>query len=152
MDWPAPTLDDAAEYMGATPLPLGRSVMPMHLFPVEHRRRIHAEVLALQPPGKWLALGGEARRPLAQITSRAWYEWHWYRGIDPDARREPLSPWLRAAVIARDGYVCGICGGDVESTDVHIDHIFPRSRGGRDQLDNLQVAHSLCNLRKGARI
>jgi 5-methylcytosine-specific restriction endonuclease McrA len=35
--------------------------------------------------------------------------------------------------------------------DVHIDHIVPYSLGGPDELYNLQVAHSSCNIRKGAR-
>jgi 5-methylcytosine-specific restriction endonuclease McrA len=55
---------------------------------------------------------------------------------------------LRAAVIARDGYTCGICGGAVESGDVHIDHVVPKRHGGPTELGNLQVAHSQCNLRK----
>ena len=30
-----------------------------------------------------------------------------------------------------------------------IDHIQPRSKGGSDTPDNLQLAHALCNKRKG---
>jgi 5-methylcytosine-specific restriction endonuclease McrA len=65
--------------------------------------------------------------------------------------RAPLPPYLRAAVIARDGYVCQLCGGRVAPIDVHIDHIYPWSRGGPTVLSNLQVTHSRCNIRKGAR-
>lgn len=73
---------------------------------------------------------------------------------DPEAprKRPPLSLTLRQAVIARDGYWCGICGSEVIPTDVHIDHILPVIRGGLDLLVNLQVAHSTCNMRKGARV
>lgn len=35
--------------------------------------------------------------------------------------------------------------------EVHIDHVVPWSRGGSSDMDNLQVSHSLCNMRKGAR-
>ena len=45
-----------------------------------------------------------------------------------------------------------LCGGQVEPSDVHIDHIKPYSKGGQHVLGNLQVAHSLCNIRKGARV
>jgi len=64
----------------------------------------------------------------------------------------PLGVGVRRLVIDRDGYVCGLCGKTVEPNDVHIDHIRPRARGGTDDVWNLQVAHSLCNMRKGARI
>lgn len=65
--------------------------------------------------------------------------------------RRPLPRTLREQVIARDGYVCGLCGGAVDPTDVHIDHRLPVAWGGSDELNNLQVTHSRCNLRKGAR-
>jgi 5-methylcytosine-specific restriction endonuclease McrA len=55
-------------------------------------------------------------------------------------------------VIDRDGYLCGICGGDVEPTDVHLDHIYPYSLGGPTTFNNLRVTHSRCNVKKGARI
>jgi len=59
---------------------------------------------------------------------------------------------LKDAVIARDGYTCGICGGGVEAKDLSIDHIIPVSRGGSAELENLQVAHLICNIRKGAKV
>ena len=90
-------------------------------------------------------------RPLAMMESRAWYEWHWARGKDPGSSRR-LDPILRASVIERDGLVCGICFGEVEANDVHIDHIYPVALGGKDVMDNLRVTHSLCNMRKGAKI
>lgn len=63
-----------------------------------------------------------------------------------------LPTWLRELVLDRDGLVCGICLGAVEAHDVHIDHIWPRARGGGDELSNLRVTHSRCNMQKGARI
>jgi 5-methylcytosine-specific restriction endonuclease McrA len=35
---------------------------------------------------------------------------------------------------------------------MHIDHIYPVSRGGGDELSNLQVTHSRCNMAKGSRV
>lgn len=82
-----------------------------------------------------------------------WVEWHRVRGIDPYAYkpRHRLPRRIREAVIARDGLTCGLCGSDVEADDVHVDHIHPRLHGGTDDLDNLQVAHSFCNISKGAK-
>ena len=101
------------------------------------------------PPAKWM------RVQFAEIQSRLWLEWHRARGRCPNCRppRAPLPDWLRAAVLERDGMVCGICSEPIEDrADLHIDHIHPVARGGRSELDNLQPAHALCNIRKGARV
>ena len=124
---------------------------PLEDLPADMRAEIAAEVAAHTPPLRWFPVGApDSRQPLAWLESRGWYEWHWSRGIDPLSRRDPLPLHLRLAVIARDGYVCQLCLGEVEPADVHIDHIKPYSKGGRHVLGNLQVTHSLCNLRKGA--
>lgn len=97
-------------------------------------------------PARWITFTDEDGRPLAQIQSRAWKEWR---------RRYPgrtLTPEQRDAVIERDGLVCGLCGDPVALEDVHIDHVQPRSLGGSNELENLQVAHSGCNMSKGNRI
>ena len=45
--------------------------------------------------------------------------------------------------------LCGICREPLAG-DIHLDHVIPRALGGPDTLDNLQAAHAVCNLRKGA--
>lgn len=50
----------------------------------------------------------------------------------------------RRAVFARDEYRCQYCGDRADS----IDHVLPRSRGGRDVWDNLAAACRPCNTRK----
>lgn len=131
---------------------LGRAIyeraMPLAEFDEEHRAEIERLAEAPKPPGYWL------KADLFEMPSRAWYEWHWRRGMFPSDERtyRGVKQSLRLAVIERDGFVCGLCGGEVEPDDVHIDHIMPKSLGGPDLLDNLQVSHSLCNMRKGNRI
>jgi 5-methylcytosine-specific restriction endonuclease McrA len=65
--------------------------------------------------------------------------------------RRAIPGWLRMDVLNRDGLCCQLCGGPVERDDVHLDHILPVSKGGATTLRNLQVAHAVCNIRKGAR-
>lgn len=62
---------------------------------------------------------------------------------------EPIS---RAEIIERDQSTCHLCGGLVSADDIHIDHIVPLSRGGNHSADNVAVAHSMCNMRKGSRL
>ncbi len=128
---------------------LRAQVLPLDEFPASHREHILTLVAQPDPPDRWLPVGSP--RPMAWLPSRAWIEWHWARGIDPTGSRPPIPKSIRAAVIERDGYVCGLCGGDVEQTDVHLDHIKPWSKGGPSTLGNLQVSHSRCNIAKGAR-
>jgi 5-methylcytosine-specific restriction endonuclease McrA len=55
--------------------------------------------------------------------------------------------WSRPGVVARDGHRCGYCGG----TATTVDHILPRSRGGRNSWLNTVAACGGCNQRKGDR-
>jgi len=49
--------------------------------------------------------------------------------------------------------VCLSCGVEfTEDVIKNIDHIFPISRGGRHEIENLQVLCRTCNFRKGDRI
>jgi 5-methylcytosine-specific restriction endonuclease McrA len=59
----------------------------------------------------------------------------------PFHRRTTLS---RRALFARDDDRCQYCGGFADS----IDHIVPRSRGGRHEWENVAAACRPCNLRK----
>lgn len=55
--------------------------------------------------------------------------------------------WSRVGVLRRDGRVCGYCGGPAST----VDHILPRSRGGRNTWLNTVAACGACNCRKGDR-
>lgn len=69
--------------------------------------------------------------------------------------------WSRKAVLVRDSYTCIYCGirpGGVhrgkirQRSDFTIDHILPRSRGGKDTWTNTACACAECNHRKGSRL
>jgi 5-methylcytosine-specific restriction endonuclease McrA len=51
----------------------------------------------------------------------------------------------RRAIFARDGNRCVYCHGPAET----IDHVIPRSRGGRHAWDNVVAACARCNHHKG---
>lgn len=60
----------------------------------------------------------------------------------------------------RDGGDCYLCDKHVRLSLVgerhmqgpSVDHVFPRSKGGTDDLDNLALTHLICNIRKGASV
>ena len=55
----------------------------------------------------------------------------------------------RLRVLARDGYVCYVCGGEANQ----VDHIYPRSKGGSafDPLNCSSICRQ-CNMRKGDKV
>lgn len=54
------------------------------------------------------------------------------------------------AVIHRDfNGLCALCGEPVTLEDASRDHIVPRSRGGSNSRENIQLTHKSCNNLKG---
>lgn len=128
----------------------------------------------------WLGLYGPVRRDRRNVWRRLAREWHWdkpgkvktflermvnaglvvitdaeisareYADAVPTAVRPGLDSWraLRQAVFERDGFACTYCGDD---RDLACDHIIPRSRGGRDEMENLTTACKPCNSSKSDR-
>ena len=56
----------------------------------------------------------------------------------------------RRALFARDGWRCVYCGST--GGRLTLDHVIPRSRGGRTTWDNVVTACAPCNLSKGGRL
>lgn len=52
-------------------------------------------------------------------------------------------PLTRKNILHRDNYVCQYCGK--HNHNLTIDHIIPRSRGGKNQWDNVVTACIKCN-------
>ena len=62
---------------------------------------------------------------------------------------------LRFRILERDGFRCQYCGRspkDDNSVVLHIDHIFPVSKGGTDKESNLITSCKECNLGKKDKI
>lgn len=104
------------------------------------------------------ASGGTARlSPEARERQRLyWQEKNRRRRA---AKRGGASePYTLAEIALRDDFNCGLCGKSVpmavkvpEPLAPTIDHIVPVSKGGDDTRANVQLAHFVCNSRKGAR-
>lgn len=62
----------------------------------------------------------------------------------------------RRRIYERDGYVCQLCGVEVDPAIPYpdpwaatLDHVIPMSAGGGGEDSNLQLAHMVCNAKKG---
>lgn len=69
-----------------------------------------------------------------------------YRHIPQQSRA--LS---RKNILLRDRNTCQFCGAIFPSSELTLDHVMPRSRGGRSSWENLVACCYRCNNRKGDR-
>ena len=68
-----------------------------------------------------------------------------------DYERFPIGRvnFSRRNVLARDEYRCQYCGGRAGARELTLDHVVPRSRGGKHCWTNVVAACTRCNDRKG---
>jgi 5-methylcytosine-specific restriction endonuclease McrA len=70
-----------------------------------------------------------------------------YVRIPREAHRRKIT---RRAVLARDSWTCQYCGST--KPGLTVDHVIPRSRGGKSVWENIVAACAACNRRKGNRL
>jgi diadenosine tetraphosphate (Ap4A) HIT family hydrolase len=68
-----------------------------------------------------------------------------YRLFDKD----PIPDSLYYRVMKDGKQRCALCGATRDKRMLHVDHIIPRSKGGKTEYENLQVLCMKCNLAKG---
>lgn len=72
------------------------------------------------------------------------------RILYPVRRPRPVVKLTRREIFVRDRFTCQYCG--VRSSDLTLDHVTPRHRGGRHVWENLVSACKACNHRKGGHL
>ncbi|MFZ7112754.1 MAG: HNH endonuclease [Desulfatiglandales bacterium] len=67
--------------------------------------------------------------------------------------KRPKNPikFSRQNIYARDRFKCQYCGGSFSSEELTYDHVFPKSRGGRTEWENIVTCCVECNRIKGGR-
>lgn len=56
---------------------------------------------------------------------------------------------LKRQLCGEQNWRCALCGEPLEFEEATFDHVIARSRGGDDEWENLVVACTDCNNRKG---
>ena len=103
------------------------------------RRRV-AEVIELDP-------GRVLRTPQFSFAVPSVIRLTRYVNVRTRQHRTPN----RVRILIRDKYRCQYCGRKGMAFDLTLDHIIPKSRGGKTVTENLCAACQACNNRKGDR-
>jgi 5-methylcytosine-specific restriction endonuclease McrA len=113
----------------------------LQTYDFESWREISAFEQELEDSGAYVATPGfRIRAPeVIQLTA--------YSRVPP--RRVKFS---RRNIFLRDNYMCQYCGTRPLTSELTIDHILPRSRGGKSTWDNVVLCCVSCNTRKGSRL
>ena len=69
-----------------------------------------------------------------------------YVRVPRDTHKRKIT---RRAVFARDGWTCQYCGS---RSNLTVDHVIPRSKGGLSSWENIVASCAPCNRRKGDRL
>lgn len=54
-------------------------------------------------------------------------------------------PWSKHGIAIRDGYICQYCGVSIPKAKVTIDHVVPKSHGGKNSWENTVCCCFKCN-------
>jgi 5-methylcytosine-specific restriction endonuclease McrA len=106
-----------------------------------------AVVLVLKQKAELLETGGwELRSESASLSRPIVIRLVAYVHVPRDAHRRKIT---RRAVFARDKWTCQYCGS---RSNLTVDHVIPRCKGGSSSWDNIVASCAPCNRRKGDRL
>lgn len=101
------------------------------------------DAVVIGPDGEW-------DEPNQTVRSEKTY-WSEDFAEDPNRPRwthaVSISPQLRSKIMLKCGHACVHCGA---TEQLQIDHIRPKSHGGDESEENLQILCRSCNMRKGS--
>jgi HNH endonuclease len=144
---------------------------PRYFFPVNLERGLQELIIsfvALYPLVDSFVSIGEGKKPRLTQMLNKFTEW-WLKDSEESVEdeefgansdTEPMSipelesyKFIRAgtwwSVLARDNWTCCSCGRTpADGVSLEVDHILPRSKGGTDDIDNLQTLCKKCNIGK----
>ena len=122
--------------------------MPLKVLKKHGVTNCHDEVVSLAVPKLTLEQKAHIRMLCEQrlqsfVQKRGISIWD-YRLLDED----PISDSLRFQVLKAAEARCQLCGISAKKRPLDVDHIIPRSRGGKTEHANLQALCSKCNRSK----
>lgn len=120
----------AAYYKANRQSSIDRATAWRHAHPERYKQ--HMKNTRLRHPETWERARHKRKAHLAEVE------------FDPTVTLDTLYQ--------RDDGMCGICDEPVARSKASVDHVAPVSKGGSHTWDNVQLAHLICNSRKGTRV
>lgn len=102
---------------------------------------VHKEKYMLQKNERWK--NDPEFRERSKLQKKIWYA----KNKDKVKQYSKQSGYykLRFDVLNRDNFTCKYCGKSAPSVKLEVDHIVPRSKGGKSTIENLTTSCSDCN-------
>ncbi|MBX3415506.1 MAG: HNH endonuclease [Pirellulales bacterium] len=160
----APALDP----LGASVLVLNRLYVAVHVINVRRAFsllfRELAEVIHLED-GQYANYDFESWREISELRAEFKEpDQDWVRSVNFEIQVPRVIRLLsyerlpkqvirfnRRNIFARDGNRCQYCGRRFPMSELSLDHVMPRSRGGDTSWENIVCSCVKCNVRKGGR-
>lgn len=60
--------------------------------------------------------------------------------------------YSKRTLLERDDYTCQYCGTQLSFSNATVDHVFPRSKGGKTTFENTVISCLPCNTAKGSKL
>ena len=161
-------LSDSTSALNANVLMLNRHYAAIRIIPARRAfsllYRNLAEVVSIEND-QYLSYDFDSWREVSEFRSKYQRDDHdWVRCV----RFEIAVPWIvrlmfydrlprqrvkfnRRNIYARDRNRCQYCGGRFPLPELSLDHVTPRSLGGKATWDNVVCCCVACNVRKGGR-
>ena len=119
---------------------LNASYEPLHTVSIQHAiRMLVREVAVVEESHGERTIGPFPVPRVLRLVRYVVTHWRYAAG---------RMKYSKHGVLRRDRFRCAYCGLDNADT---MDHVQPRSRGGRTEWLNAVAAHASCNERKGNR-
>jgi HNH endonuclease len=144
-------------------------VSPKYYFPVGYGRGFYELITAfvlLYALAESFICIGEGEEPMLEKRLEQFKSWYFLFDLVGDSTQEEKNldieelpeldsySFVRAgkwwAILARDKWRCLSCGRSAKENGVllEVDHVIPRSKGGSDDVSNLQTLCKKCNIGK----
>jgi 5-methylcytosine-specific restriction endonuclease McrA len=119
---------------------LNASYEPLHTVSIPHAiRMLVREVAVVEEAHEERTIGPFPLPRVLRLVRYVVTHWRYAAG---------RMKYSKHGVLRRDKFRCAYCGQPNADT---MDHVVPRSRGGRAEWLNAVAAHAVCNERKGNR-
>ncbi|KPJ73751.1 MAG: HNH endonuclease [Planctomycetes bacterium DG_20] len=157
-----------AAVLNTNVLVLNKFYMAIHVVTVRRAFALlckhNAEVVAVRD-GRYDTYDFDSWRELSAFREEFEPDGDWIRSVNFEVRVPRVIRLLmydrlprqrvkfnRRNIYARDANRCQYCGKRHPTSELSLDHVVPRSRGGKSTWTNVVCACLACNVRKGGRL